>query len=201
MTRACAAVICALVLSSGCTSQEPAAPESGGAAGTDPSTAPTDRTPRSLPPPSERLRVEVTSRVGTGPETQAFTSYLRARTESFRTGSSTPALRAQTTKRELRRQQMLVTSAMQSGFTVPARPRAAVVDRHRVTATATLLQVCLYLPSTEYVDKITGESPYGDVPRRWQAAVVRLVNTHVTWKVDKVVPPPDQGGSNCRGLD
>jgi len=197
MIRAHVVAFVVMVVCSGCTSQQAAPSDRDSEPGTELSTTPADPSPQ-LP---RAIRVDVVSRVGASPEATAFAAYVRARTASFLAGSATPSLRLHTTGRELRRQQGLVTSAVESGFTVPAQPRVALVGRQRVASDATVLGVCLYLPSTEYVDAITGDSPYGDVPQRWQAAVVRLVSSPVTWKVDKVVPPPKAGGPNCRGLD
>jgi len=59
--------------------------------------------------------------------------------------------------------------------------------------------VCFYLPATEYVDKVTGTSPNGPIPKQWQPAVVTLTKPSVTWKVDKLLPPkPDS--AECKGL-
>lgn len=196
MTRGVvAAMVVTVLLFSGCTKPDGAPVQI--VPGTEPTRAPATSSASAR----DAVRVEVSLKVGASRETKALTAYLRARTESFLRGSITPRLRAHATRSEFRRQRGLVRSAVEGGFTVPARPRAAVIGRQRPAPKTTVLDVCFYLPSTEYLDQTTGKSPYGEVPRRWQPATVRMVKSPVTWKVAKVVPPPKQGGPTCRGLD
>ncbi len=161
-------------------------------------------TPSSTSPPTTggqpRARVELTLEVTASRQTRAFAAYVQARTESFQKSGPTRSLRVTTTGREYERQRNLLQDALESGFTVPAEPRVAVVSQRDLAARTTLLDVCFHLPSTEYIDMVTGDSPYGDVPDRWQRAVVTMARQAVTWKVDKVMQPNVDIASSCRGL-
>lgn len=151
-------------------------------------------------PAQNEVSVALTLQVSEGPQTRAFKAYLRARAESLNAGIASPALARLSTARELARQRAVITSAFEQGFVVPRRPRAAVVSLARLANDRAALGVCFYLPSTEYRNRITGGSPYGDVPKRWQPAVVGLTRSRVTWKVDRLDQPTERQIPDCRGL-
>ena len=94
----------------------------------------------------------------------------------------------------------MVAFAAQHGYVVPDVPRVAVVSATTPTAGTASLGVCLWLPSTEYVDADTGQPPSGPVPERWVPAVATLSEGSVTWMVDMLTSPDNISTVNCRGL-
>ncbi len=160
--------------------------------------APTaSQTPQVTPHP--KVRVGLVLKVEPSSVTAAFSAFLKSRTQSFLAGRPLASLAQLATRRELTRQRGLISSALDRGLTVPAKPRAAVLDMRRSGQRRAVLDVCFYLPATEYVDEATGSSPYGPIPHQWQPAVVSLTRSSVTWKVDKLLPPKP-GSFECKGL-
>jgi hypothetical protein len=83
---------------------------------------------------------------------------------------------------------------------VPTRPEVAVVESLSPSPGQALLGVCLWLPSTEFVDELTGVSPAGPVPEEWLPAVAQLSRRQVTWVVDTLKPPTTEFMPDCGSL-
>ncbi len=134
------------------------------------------------------------------PTTEAFAAFVEAHARSVIAGVAIPALREVTSPAEYARQVRVITDARDRGLTVPTRPRIVVVEARRPDPRQAELGVCLYLPSTEFVDQITGVSPAGPVPATWVPAVATLSRETVTWVVDKLGQPDRHFAPECRGL-
>jgi hypothetical protein len=141
--------------------------------------------------------VQLTTRES--PASRAFVEFIAARVDSMRAGEVTTLLRHRSTPAQLRTQSEAVGYAANHGLTVPSRPRVAVVST-KTTGGAVTLGVCLWLPSTEFVDSVTGTPPGDDIPRAWLPATATLVRSGVTWVVDTVVSPGAPLVDLCRGL-
>ena len=144
--------------------------------------APTSQAPGD----EDRVRVLAQVRVRSGPVTRTLTRFVAAHATSVIAGRPTATLRRVSTAAELRRQVAVVDYAVAHGLTVPARPRIAVVSSRRPSPDRAVLGVCLWLPSTEYVDELSGQPPNGPVPRQWLPAEAFVTRQTVTWRVDKL---------------
>ena len=146
------------------------------------------------------VRVDVQLRVPKSAATEAFASYVEEHARSVIGGSPTPGLRDVTSPAEYDRQVQVVNDARDRGLVVPTRPQVAVVAARSTDDGETELGVCLYLPSTEFVDKITGVSPAGQVPDTWAPAVATVAKETLTPVVDKLGQPGTTFAPDCGGL-
>lgn len=157
--------------------------------------------PVSLPAPtSGSIRVSMLLQVPASDATRVFSAYVDEHARSVIAGEPSPGLRDVTSASEYARQTQVVGDARDRGLTVPSRPRVAVVSSREVGAGHVDLGVCLWLPSTEFVDEITGVSPAGPVPEQWAPAVAQVSRATMTWVVDKLGQPATKYAPDCRGL-
>jgi hypothetical protein len=195
--------VASLAVVAGCSSDTGPDPEPVHNAGlSDPGDAGTPKTPSEPTPAAVTtgpVRVSTMLRVPASGATRALTAYVEAHARSVITGGARPALRAVTSDAEYRRQLRVIAQARDQGLTVPRRPRLAVVAV-RSTASRVDADVCLWLPSTEYLDPATGVSPAGPVPQEWLPAVAHIIRAPTTWIVDKLSTPETEFAPDCGGL-
>ncbi len=201
-----AAVLAGAAVEAGCTQQ---APSGNGvhppATVSEPSGGTTVPTPASPSPDApdapDVLEVEVEVRYSVPPDeaSRTLVAFIRAHAESVISGEEAPGLAQLTTQTEYRRQLISLRFADRRGYVVPTRPRIAIVSRQS-REFGQVLGVCLWLPSTEFVDAHTGQSPSGPVPREWAPALATLREQTVTWKVDKLSSPAGSSRISCGGL-
>ncbi len=146
------------------------------------------------------VRVSVRMRARSGPAGDALRTFILERTRSIIAGDATPRLRKVSSAAEYARQRLVIGDAAQRGLTVPTRPLAVVVRAQRRRDDRILLGVCLWLPSTEFVDEVTGVSPAGPVPPEWLAAVAHASKQPMTWVVDRLTSPRTAFVPDCGGL-
>jgi len=199
--RFVALAACAAVLTTGCSDSGGSTPElEDPLAGS--TTTPSSRPPSSGTEPraaADDVQVDVQLTTRQSPASRAFVEFIAARVDSMRGGEVTTLLRRRSTPAQLQAQSEAVSYAANRGLTVPSRPRVAVVSTKATGGTVTL-GVCLWLPSTEFVDSVTGAAPGDEVPRAWLPATATLVRSGVTWVVDTVVSPGAPLVDLCRGL-
>lgn len=198
-----AAVLAGAAVEAGCTQQ---APSGNGvhppATVSEPSGGTTVQTPASPSPDAPDVpEVEVEVRYSVPPDeaSRTLVAFIRAHAESVISGEEAPGLAQLTTQTEYRRQLISLRFADRRGYVVPTGPRIAIVSR-QPQEFGQVLGVCLWLPSTEFVDAHTGQSPSGPVPREWAPAFATLREQTVTWKVDKLSPPAGSSRISCGGL-
>lgn len=168
----------------------------------EPSGGTTVQTPASPSPDAPDVpdvEVEVQYSVPPDEASRTLVAFIRAHAESVISGEEAPGLVRLTTQTEYRRQLTSLRFADRRGYVVPTRPRIAVVSRQRHTF-GQVLGICLWLPSTEFVDAASGQPPSGPVPQRWAPAYAKLTGQTVTWKVDKLSPPAGSSRISCGGL-
>lgn len=196
------ALVGAVLAGAGCTQQAPTGEGRQPRADVLTPSPATDSTPLAVTtsPPANRQAVEVHVRYDVPPDdaSRTLVAFVRAHAKSVIAGRATPELARLTTQPEHRRQVAAVRFAVRRGYTVPTDPRVAVVSRQR-TDFGQVLGVCVWLPSTEFMDTITGQRPHGPVPREWVPAVATLRKQTVTWKVDKLSAPANPGSMTCGG--
>ncbi len=152
------------------------------------------------PGDAERVKVHMRLLVPSGPETKALSAFIAAHARSIRVGQPTGSLKRVASAAEYQRQLGVIRYARENGLTVPSDPNVAVVDRRELDSGGVALGVCLWLPSTEYVDQITGNPPSGPVPERWMPAVATVTQQTKTWFVDKLAAPEQRNAPICGGL-
>lgn len=157
--------------------------------------------PTSEPPGTATTPVTVRADllIGRTPAVAAVVAFVKAHAESIDAGRVTPSLVAATTPAQLARQRQVVAFAVASGFAVPTEPVLRVVRVLDHPASGESLAVCLWLPSTEYVDAETGQPPNGPVPAQWAPAVATVRLEKVTWSVDTLKEPDHQTTIRCGG--
>jgi len=127
----------------------------------------------------------------------SLVAFVREHAASINSGRVTPGLEAVTTPRELARQRAVVDYAVAKGYVVPSTPVIRVRSVLDESASSKALAACLWLPSTEYLDRETGEPPNGPVPSVWAPAVATVRLVDLTWSVDNLRRPEDQTKINC----
>lgn len=154
-------------------------------------------TPRA---PSTSVKVDAVVQVDASAQVAAFVDFVRARAESMNLGYATRQLERLTTPAEHDRQVKVINWAASQGYAVPDRPRVAVVgSRTNATGNATL-DVCLWLPSTEFVSRVSG-LPVGEgVPAAWRPASATLTRQNDGWQVARLADAHRQHPINCGGL-
>jgi hypothetical protein len=146
------------------------------------------------------VRLDLRLEVPESDATKAFAAYVMEHARSVIAGAPTTRLREITSSAEYDRQVQVVGEAKDRGLTVPTRPQVTVLESRPAGSGATLLGVCLYLPSTEFVDRVTGVSPAGEVPDTWVPAVATVANETLTPVVDKLGQPGTTFAPACGGL-
>jgi hypothetical protein len=146
--------------------------------------------------------VEVRARLEVEPSTatRALVRFVREHAVSVNRGHVTPGLRAVAAPAELRRQRQVVRDARAQGYAVPTRPQLAIVSVAGRSARAVHLEVCLWLPSVEYVDAASGRPAAGQVPRQWAPVRATVGMYQMTRMVDKLVPARPDDDDFCGGL-
>lgn len=145
------------------------------------------------------MRVHVEYQVAPGPDAKALVTFIAAHATSVIRQHVTRQLEAVTTSAELSRQRAAIRFATRQHYTVPPEPIVRIVSVARDGARNRQVGMCLWLPSTEYVDAATGRLPSGDVPQAWVQAIAILQRQTVTWKVDRVSSPTNPNRLSCGG--
>jgi hypothetical protein len=210
MRARAAAVAVALVVGvviGGCSEE---APESemvsnprldGAATSTEPD--PDDASPSSSPEPrapSVTVTVDAVLQTEGSAPVQAFLAFVRAHAESVNTGYATTELSRVTTAPEHARQVDVIDWAASQGYAVPDHPRVAVLASSTDPAGDVLLDVCLWLPSTEFVSRVSGLPVDPEVPDTWRPAGATLTRHNDGWRVARLADAHRQHPISCGGL-
>lgn len=155
--------------------------------------------PPSTPTDSTGVQPQVQYEVPPGPETKALVKFLTAHTMSVVRKRVTRQLKEVAMPAELARQRQVIRFAALHDYTVPLHPVALIVSISRDDARQRHIGVCLWLPSTEYVDARTGRPASGQVPQSWAPAIASLHRLTVTWKVGSLSPARDYHQISCGG--
>lgn len=158
--------------------------------------------PAPSPAASSQVRVVVRGSAQDTAATTALVTFVRAHAASMRSGEALPALKRVSTPAQWARQQRLVRRADREGLTVPRQPvvRLKQVRAHEEQSPPRVeVDVCFWLPSTEYRDTSDAEPNTAAVPKRWLPAVATLVRKKMTWRVDTIVPPQAKERIECGG--
>jgi hypothetical protein len=150
-------------------------------------------------PPSLDVRVEAEVLVSPGADVRALLMFVEEHARSVNAGYSTPRLRAVTAPALLAGQEEVIGWAGSQGYGVPDRPRVAVVAAARAGQTS-YLDLCLWLPSTEFVDRATGAAVDPSVPATWKPARATLARHNERWRVDRLANADEQKPTVCGGL-
>lgn len=181
------------VVPAGCSSQD-SDPSRTGPSG-HPASNPTLVLPSA--PTTTAVSVQVDLQVPSSPAIDAVLDFVHGHAESVRAGRPTARLIDVTSRDELARQRTVIGYAADRGWTVPPRPILRVVSAQRVAADREQVGVCLWLPSTEYVDATTGKPPTGTVPEAWAPAIADVRRVAVTWVIDSMVRPGTKVTMTC----
>lgn len=143
------------------------------------------------------VRVEASIGVPGSRAVAALVPFVQAHAESVNAGRVTADLVSATTPAELARQRQVVAFASAQGFLVPSTPVLRVVSVLDRSASVARFGICLWLPSTEYVDARTGRPPNGPVPQTWAPAVATVRLANLTWSVDNLREPDNETTIGC----
>lgn len=136
--------------------------------------------------PSRRYAVVTMGRYGADPAARSFAAYAVARIQMYVTKNpGLPALKVVTTPAFLRQQQSLYRANTRKGWTVPAPTRWSVVGVGR-TAGAATVRVCLWGPSSAYIDA-KSRRRVEKTDNRWYAGTVGMVRTGGRWRVSSAL--------------
>lgn len=145
------------------------------------------------------VRAHVQYQVTSGADTRVLVAFIEAHARSMIRQRVTGQLAKLATPRELARQRQAIRFARRHNYTVPTHPVVRIPSITRTRPRQRQVGVCLWLPSTEYLDRQTGRSPAGQVPQSWAAAIAILRRQTVSWKVDRVSSPTDHEKLSCGG--
>jgi hypothetical protein len=162
--------------------------------------APSSSSTTTASAPSNRVAVDAVVRVDAPAQVDALLTFVRAHAESVNSGYTTPELEDVTTAGQLARQAKVVSWAASQGYAVPDRPRVAVVDVGKAGAGQTRLDVCLWLPSTEFVSRVSGIPVDESVPATWRPASATLTRHNDGWRVARLTDADRQHQIDCGGL-
>jgi hypothetical protein len=167
------------------------------------STTPSPSSPSSsatVRAPSTSVIVDAQVRVDAPAQVEAFITFVRAHAESVNTGYATNELKGATTADQLARQAKVISWAASQGYAVPDRPRVAVVDVEKAGAGQARLDVCIWLPSTEFVSRVSGLPADEAVPATWRPASATLTMHNDGWRVARLADADRQHPINCGSL-
>lgn len=150
-------------------------------------------------PPSMDVSVQADLQVTAGTDVEVLLQFIEEHARSVNAGYSTPRLRAVTSAALLADQEDVIGWAGSQGYGVPDHPRVAVVAAERSARTSSF-DVCLWLPSTEFVNRATGESVDPRVPAAWKPARATLTRHNVRWRVDRLANSDEKPATMCGGL-
>jgi hypothetical protein len=123
-----------------------------------------------------------------------------ASAKSVNTGRATDELEAVATGPLLAEQVEVIEWAASQGLAVPDRPRVAVVAADTAGDRSASLDVCLWLPSTEFVSRATGIPVDAAVPDAWRPARATLARHNDRWQVARLADADERSSINCGGL-
>jgi hypothetical protein len=146
---------------------------------------------------STKVTVDADMRVEQSGATEAFIEFVRAHAEAVNTGYPTDALKAITTPRQLAKQARTITWAGEHGLGVSNHPRVGIVGARDTGTDEAWLDTCLWLPSTEFVDRASGLPVNGSVPAVWKAAGATLTRQNDVWRLDTLVQATEENTTNC----
>jgi hypothetical protein len=160
-------------------------------------------TPTSSPAPrapSATVTVDAVLQTEGSAPVQAFIAFVRAHAESVNTGYATTELSQVATAAEHARQVDVIDWAASQGYAVPDRPRVAVLASSTDAAGQVILDVCLWLPSTEFVSRVSGLPVDAEVPDTWRPASATLTRHNDGWRVARLADAHRQHPISCGGL-
>jgi hypothetical protein len=151
-------------------------------------------------PPSTSVTVDALVQVDAPAQVDAFVTFVRAHAESVNTGYATSELEGVTTADQLARQAKVISWAASQGYAVPDRPRVAVIDAAKAAGGEAKLDVCIWLPSTEFVSRVSGLPIDETVPAAWRPASATLTMHNDGWRVARLTGADRQHPISCGGL-
>lgn len=163
-------------------------------------TTPSQSSSTNVEAPSTNVDVDALVRVDAPAQVDAFVTFVRAHAESVNTGYVTRELEGAATTGQLARQAKVIDWAASQGYAVPDRPRVAVVGVDKAGAAEARLDVCMWLPSTEFVSRISGLPVDESVPATWRPASATLTMHNDGWKVARLSDADRQHPIDCGGL-
>lgn len=194
-TCAAAAGLVAFLSTAGCSDSSPSA---GGAGPVDnPTVSVASVAPSTAYDTGGPVRVQASLGVPSSPAVRALVAFVKAHAESVNSRQATPLLAKVSTATELAKQRQVIGFAADKGYVVPIAPVLRVVSVQARSATSQALAVCLWLPSTEYVDSVTGKPPNGPVPKAWAPAIATVRLANMTWSVDNLGEPSNETTIRC----